>query len=216
MPKLPNYLAKREKIEMSILNINWKPEFGTIFTWFAMDKNGKIAVMVNNCFGDLPKCLLSIENAELLLDQLNEYMWEESSVYLTYPQNKRGDFKLDLYSYWRHKNNLGKEAIIAELINDFIHSGHYSDANLAINKGFFEYQAIEGSFEGEDYPVGYNDKTKMGDYFRYLMPTIYASIEDFPEELRHGIVVSDIIDFTNDRLLDNDKINDYFPRMYKK
>ena len=49
---------------MSILNINWKPEFGAIFTWFAMDKNGKIAVMVNNCFGDLPKALLSINNVE--------------------------------------------------------------------------------------------------------------------------------------------------------
>ena len=54
----------------------------------------------------------------------------------------------------------------------------------------------------------------MGDYFRYLMPTIYASIEDFPEELRHGIAISDTIDFTKDRLLDNDKISEYFPRMY--
>ena len=87
---------------------------------------------------------------------------------------------------------------------------------LPIYKGFFIYQGIEGSYEGEDYPIGYEGKTKMGDYFRYLMPTIYASIEDFPEELRHGIATSDTVDFTTDRLLDNDKINEYFPRMYKK
>ena len=56
----------------------------------------------------------------------------------------------------------------------------------------------------------------MGDYFRYLIPNVYSSIEDFPEELRHGIATSDTVDFTNDRLLYNDKINEYFPRMYKK
>ncbi|PXZ08694.1 hypothetical protein DKK70_00855 [Gilliamella apicola] len=201
---------------MSILNINWKPEFGAIFTWFAMDKNGKIAVMINNCYGYLPKCLLSIENVESLLDHLNEYMWEESSIYSNYPKNKKGNFKLDLYSYWRHKNIPDKKTVLADLTNDFIQSGHYSDVNLAINKGFFEYQAIEGSIEGEDYPIGYEGVTKMGDYFRYLMPTVYASIEDFPEELRHGIAVSDTVDFTTDRLLDNDKINEYFLRMYKK
>ena len=132
---------------MSVLNINWEPGFGTIFTWFAMDKNGKIAVMINNGFGE---------------------------------------------------------------------SGQYSETNLSANKGLYVYQAIEGSNPGQDYPVGYDGETKMGDYFRYLMPTIYASIEDFPEELRHGIAVSDTVDFTTDRLFDNNKINEYFPRMYRK
>lgn len=124
-------------MNMNILNINWRPEFGIIFTWFAMDKNGKLAVMINNCYGDLPKCLLSIENVEILLDQLNEYIWEESSIYSVYPKNKNGDLKLDLYSFWRHKNNLNKESILNELKNDFSDSGHYSEANLIINKGFF-------------------------------------------------------------------------------
>ncbi len=41
-------------------------------------------------------------------------------------------------------------------------------------------------------------------------------IEDIPEELRKYIVVSDSIDFTKDRLLDNNKISDYFTRMYSK
>lgn len=54
----------------------------------------------------------------------------------------------------------------------------------------------------------------MGDYFRYLIPTIYASIENFTKELRPAIAVSDTVDFTKDRLFDNDKISEYFPRMY--
>ncbi|MBJ2118105.1 hypothetical protein I6G31_04135 [Proteus penneri] len=56
----------------------------------------------------------------------------------------------------------------------------------------------------------------MGDYFRFIVPTIYATIEDIPEELRKYIVVSDSLDFTKDRLLDNNKISDYFTRMYSE
>ena len=65
---------------MSDLNENWKPTFGTIYTWFAMDKNGRIAMMMNNSWGDLPSSILSIKDIELLLDNLNEYMWEESAI----------------------------------------------------------------------------------------------------------------------------------------
>ena len=200
---------------MSILNINWKPEFGAIFTWFAMDKNGKIAVMVNNCFGDLPKALLSINNVESLLDQLTDYMWEESEIFRNYPNNKSGCTILDLYSGLRF-DYLSTRKDIEQLIQE---RSNYEqkpvECNLPSRKGLFVYHGIEGSVEGEDYPVGYDGKTKMGDYFRYLMPTVYASIEDFPEELRHGIATSDTVDFTTDRLFDNDKINEYFPRIYK-
>ena len=52
----------------------------------------------------------------------------------------------------------------------------------------------------------------MGDYFRYLVPTVYGSINDLPRELSHGIAVSDTLDVTKDRVLDNNKINAYFPR----
>lgn len=65
-------------------------------------------------------------------------------------------------------------------------------------------------------PVGYEGENKIGDYFRFIVPSIYASIEDIPEDLRKYVVVSDNIDFTKDRLLDNNKINDYFTRMYSK
>ena len=54
----------------------------------------------------------------------------------------------------------------------------------------------------------------MGDYYRYLVPSIYASILDFPEDLQHVIAVSPMLDFTQDRVLDNSKINEYFPYGY--
>lgn len=199
---------------MSQLKTFWEPDFGTIYTWFGMDKNGKIAVMVNNCWGWLPNALLSINNFESLLDALNEYKWEESEKYTDYPSNKNGGTILDLYSFLVHRDTKYKREV-----KQWVKTKQFeqlNEINLPSRKGFFVYHGIEGSAEGEDYPVGYNGKTKMGDYFRYLMPTVYASIEDFPEELRHGIAVSDSVDFTIDRLLDNDKINEYFPRMYQK
>ena len=60
---------------MEYLNEDWVPEFGTIYTWFAMDKFGKIAVMSNNCWGNIPKVLLKLQNTEEKLDVINE-IWE--------------------------------------------------------------------------------------------------------------------------------------------
>ena len=198
---------------MSDLNKDWKPTFGTVYTWFAMDKNGRIAVMVNNCWGDLPQSVLNIPNAELLLDDLNEYIWEESKIFNKYPTNKKGKTILDLYSslVFRH---LTKQEVVNRVVERSDYSLDSREENLPSKKGYFVYLAIEGSNQGEDYPVGYEGATKMGDYYRYLVPTIYASIEDFPQELWHGIAVSDTLDFTKDRVLDNDKINTYFPRNY--
>ncbi len=61
----------------------------------------------------------------------------------------------------------------------------------------------------------YEGKTKIGDYF-FIVPTVYATIATIPEELRKYIVVSDSLDFTKDRLLDNNKISDYFTHMYSE
>lgn len=199
---------------MNASNNDWEPDFGTIYTWFAMDKNGKIALMVNNCWGWLPNSLLSINNFENLLDELNEFKWEESEKYTNYSENKNGETILDLYSSLMHKDCEYKKNVEHWVKQH--QSKALNEINMPSRKGFFIYHSIEGSVEGEDYPVGFNGKTKVGDYFRYLMPTIYASINDFPEELRHGIVASDTVDFTIDRVLDNDKINEYFPRMYSK
>ncbi|PIT09870.1 hypothetical protein BGI30_06460 [Snodgrassella alvi] len=199
---------------MNQLKTSWEPGFGTIYTWFGMDKNGKIAVMVNNCWGWLPNALLSVNDFENLLDALNEFKWEESEIYTHYPPNKDGETLLDLYSSLVYRD-IKSKVEIDSWINDKQFEP-LSEINLPSRKGFFVYHSIEGDNPGQDYPVGYNGDTKMGDYFRYLMPTIYASIEDFPEELRHGIAMSDTVDFTVDRLLDNDKIDEYFPRMYKE
>ncbi|EKM0376226.1 hypothetical protein PTT41_001863 [Cronobacter turicensis] len=199
---------------MSDSTIKWEPGFGTIYTWFAMDKNGKIAVMVNNCWGWLPNALLSINNFEDLLDELNEYKWEESNEYFEYPNPKNGKTILDLYSSLVHRDAKSRKDV-----ENWVNTrqlGELRDENIPSRKGFFIYHGVEGDSHGQDYPVGYDGETKMGDYFRYLMPTVYASIEDFPEELRCGLAVSDTIDFTTDRLLDNDQINEYFPRMYKR
>ncbi|NUE67583.1 hypothetical protein [Snodgrassella sp. ESL0253] len=198
---------------MNQLKTSWEPGFGTIYTWFGMDKNGKIAVMVNNCWGWLPNALLSVNDFENLLDALNEYKWEESEKYTHYSPNKDGETLLDLYSSLVYKDIKSKKEIDSWINNKQFEP--LSEINLPSRKGFFVYHGIEGDNPGQDYPVGYNGDTKMGDYFRYLMPTIYASIEDFPEELRHGIAISDTVDFTVDRLLDSDKIDEYFPRVYK-
>jgi hypothetical protein len=199
---------------MCYLDINWTPGFGDIYVWFAQDRFGRIAKMTNNCWGDIPKCLLAIKDIDNILTDISEYIWEESSKFKKYPENKKGDFFLDMYCHWRYDKYPNKEAIIYNLREDFKERENYSDANIPINKGIFIYEAIEGNKEGEDYPVGYEGHTKMGDYFRFLCPTIFGSIEDFPKELWHGIAVSDTLDFMENILLDNSKINLYFPRTY--
>ena len=89
---------------------------------------------------------------------------------------------------------------------------------LLIEASFF-YEALDGYNEGDDYPIGpegvYKEKTKKGDYFRFLQPTIYGNIEDIPEELREVIAVSETLDFTKNRLLENNLISNYFSRTYK-
>ncbi|ODQ04974.1 MULTISPECIES: hypothetical protein [Enterobacterales] len=59
-------------------------------------------------------------------------------------------------------------------------------------------------------------KPKWMIIFVLLFLLFTATIEDIPEELRKYIVVSDSLDFTKDRLLDNNKISDYFTRMYSE
>jgi len=93
--------------------------------------------------------------------------------------------------------------------------GIYSEASLAFNKGFFVYHAVEGFREEEDFPVGFEGPTSMGDYFRFLVPGEYASIEDFPESLRPGVVVSQNLDFDSKQVLNGKCINEYFCDLYK-
>ena len=175
---------------MHYLNANWIPTYGTTYTWIAMDKNGLIAIMVNNNWGNLPKSILITPDIESILDDLNEYIWEESDKYHVYPVNKMGTTQVDLYSkvFFDFLRNDRQQ------VEDWIYqrSGFNQkirDESVPSIKGCFLYNAVDGYSDGEDYPVGYEGQTKMGDYFRYLIPTVYASISDFPKELWHGIGV---------------------------
>ncbi|BCG25057.1 hypothetical protein TUM18999_32480 [Pseudomonas tohonis] len=199
---------------MGDLNKDWMPGFGTIYTWFAMDKNGRLAMMVNNCFGDLPQQLLMMDKAEDFLDRMNEFLWEESAGFTNYPKDKNGGFEVDLYSASAWSKRSSREEVFESLLKEFMRRGRFSDANIPKNKGFYIYHGVEGSCAGEDYPVGYDGTTEMGDYFRFLMPSVLGGIEDFPEELRRGVAVSVTVDFSVDRVLAGSNISEYFPKLY--
>ncbi|MGY3352023.1 hypothetical protein [Serratia marcescens] len=194
------------------LHPGWKPGFGIIYTWFGMDKNGKIGVFVNNCWGGIPDVILNKDGAESILDAISEYVHEESDVFTSLPPDKNGDFVVDMFPAWTGPKTKEK---VKQLYKESLSKiNPLSYANLPVNKGFYIYYAVEGSFPGEDYPVGYDGETEMGDYYRYLVPTVYGSIDDFPDELKSGIAVSDTIDFTVDRLIPNKRINQNFKTMY--
>ena len=53
----------------------------------------------------------------------------------------------------------------------------------------------------------------MGDYYSFLVPTIYGKIDDFPERLKKIIAVSDSLDFRIDKIIKNDQINVHFTRL---
>lgn len=195
---------------MDFLHESWMPGFGSIFSWFAMDKNGKIAMFINYGFGDIPKSLLKQRDVDEVVSNLTNYIWEEEEYgnYNNYPKNKEGQTLLDLYlSHPTLKDREEKEILINSLNQQDI---RLMDENLPARKGIFIYQAIEEDIEIKDYPIGYEGTTVMGDYYRHLMPTIYATIDDFPKELWHGIAVSKTLDFTKDRLIFSKDINKHF------
>ena len=205
-------MAKRNEI-MNISRSDWQPGFGEIFTWFAMDKNGKIAVMVNNCWGNIPKVILQKENPENELDMINEYIWEESSEFFNYPKNKMGKTKLDMYSHLAYADFLDRTAVENWVDDRSKYNGELREYSLPAIKGLFVFYAVEGSKPNEDFPVGCNIKTEMGDYYSFLVPTIYGKIDDFPERLKKIIAVSDSLDFRIDKIIKNDQINVHFTRL---
>lgn len=196
------------------INKDWVPGFGEIVTWFAMDRAGAIAVMVNNCFGRLPAVLLALPDVESKLDRLSEYLWEESVEFDTYPESKQGETILGLYSA-RTYRHLARRADVEAFI------GERSSAELALTeynvpsvKGFYVYHGVEGSLPNEDYPVGYEGQSQIGDYFRYLLPTITASIEDIPAPLRGCIAVCESFEFSERSFWSSDWVDAYFRTLY--
>lgn len=199
---------------MSVLSKEWHPEFGTIFTWFAIDKNNRIAMMVNNGYGELPKVLLGLKNVEALLDRFSEFVWGESSQFSNLSPNKEGELNVDLYSAWRYRDVDSKEGVAKYLEFDLTESRSYSEASVSVNRGFFVYHGVEGDTPEVDYPVGYSGVTEMGDYFRYLVPTILSGIDDIPKALHLVLVKSDSFDFEKDQLLRNDQVDYHFSRIF--
>lgn len=193
------------------LNINWKADGLSTYDWPAMDKNGKIAIMVNESWGDLPKALLSNDNAKSLLNPFFEHIYEGLDEYSQYSYNKHGQTILDLYAnnYTDLKKRKDVEKSVAKLSKQKV----LLDEGLSAKKGVFVYYGFL-DYEENYFLVDYIGKIKTGDYYRSYLPTIYASIEDLPKELWPVIVVSDTVDFTKDRIFDNDKISEYFPRMF--
>jgi hypothetical protein len=196
------------------LNKDWQPGFGEIITWFAMDKNGLIAVMVNNCFGRLPPVLLDVPGLEAKLDGINEFLWEESSGFTDYPENKAGRTLLDMYSFRRYRNIHSRKDVELIVLERAGFDQKLSEYSIPSIKGFYVYHALESSSPGEDYPVGYEGKASNGDYFRFLVPTVPAGIEDFPESLRSLVVVSDTLDFTFGQIVVNNSIGLVFNRLF--
>ncbi|MEQ5135949.1 hypothetical protein [Providencia alcalifaciens] len=195
------------------LDNNWSPDFACNYTWVAGDKNGLISLMLSNGYGWLPKALLnsSISNNDINL--LCEYIDGESTDYIN-KTNLNGGYIIDLYSSYYYESYQNKHELIKSF-NSRLESNKNCIASLATKMGMFCYEAIELPSEGDNYPIGYDGETKMGDYYRFIVPTVFATIEDIPLPLRQYIAVSNTIDFTKDRLLDNDRISEYFPRMYQ-
>ncbi|WP_286788113.1 MULTISPECIES: hypothetical protein [unclassified Pseudomonas] len=202
---------------MGTLNKNWKPGFGSIVTWFAADKNGYISVMVNNCWGDIPRLLLDLEGVEEKLDEFSEFMWEESTAYSEFQYDIEGETILDCYSAGTYRSCSNKREI-QSLINEKPDPQFpvIREYDVPYKKGFYIYHAVEGDSPGEDYPVGYNGSTEMGDYFRYLIPTRMAYISNIPASLRGIVVVSNALDFSKDQLIPNKDINKVFANLYGK
>lgn len=196
------------------LDLNWKPGSARNHTWVAMDKNGRLGLMYNNGYGWLPTSLLKKPNIKEKLSDLCEYIDGDSNKHAN-NIDKQGGYSIDLYSSWVYKDYENKRKIVEEFDKQLDRNFKYSTALIGCKMGMFLFEGLEGYSKGEDYPIGYDGETKMGDYYRFIVPTVFATIEDIPLPLRQYIAVSSTIDFTKDRLLDNDKISEYFPRMYQ-
>lgn len=196
------------------LDLNWKPGSARNHTWVAMDKNGRLGLMYNNGYGWLPTSLLKKPNIKEKLSDLCEYIDGDSNKHAN-NIDKQGGYSIDLYSSWVYKDYENKRKIVEEFDKQLDRNFKYSTALIGCKMGMFLFEGLEGYSKGEDYPIGYDGETKMGDYYRFIIPTVFATIEDIPLPLRQYIAVSSTIDFTKDRLLDNDKISEYFPQMYQ-
>jgi hypothetical protein len=192
-----------------MLDLNWKPDFGSIYTWFASDKNGQVAIFVNNNFGDIPKILLEINLLENKLDEISKFTLEESKKYEKYFFRKNGGTVLNFYSSTRYKNYSSTEDVDKEIQSRY-QPEFITENTIPAYKGIYVYHAVEGDRPREDFPVELIEESSMGDYFKFLSPTIAANIYDFPSDLRKSIAKSEAIEFSNLKFIRTHDLNIIF------
>ena len=203
----PELGLKNEDIFM--LNSDWKPEFGEIYTWLAADCCNKVGIFINNNFGDIPKCILSLEKVEERLDALNEFIFEESESYRDAFFRKDGGTTLEIYSSVKYRDYASRDEI-ESTIKRKSRLGFINEYALPACKGLYVYHALEGDMPGMDRPVGFDGDADMGDYFKFLSPTVFASIEDFPDKFRSVIAKSRRFKFSELKMIKTVDLNRVF------
>ncbi|WP_374420567.1 hypothetical protein [Chromobacterium sp.] len=145
-----------------VLNIDWIPGFGSVFTWFCMDKYGRIAMMVNNGFGNLPRSLLQLDNVESRLDELNELVWGGSEKFQHGFHRPEANYELVFYSKYNNRGLADRAQVEASLLQSFGRVPEGSDLSVPIKHGFYLYHAVEGSFQGGIFPSATKVQLRWG------------------------------------------------------
>ena len=128
---------------------------------------------MNNNFGYIPKCVLSINEIEGKLDSINEFILEESEKYKNDYFRKNGKTEPKFYSSIRYREYPSK-APIRDVIQRQLASGSITEYSIPAHKGMYIYHALEECTPslGFDYPVGFNGHLGVGDYFKFLSPEV--------------------------------------------
>lgn len=198
----------------------WRPGDNE-YLWFASDKHNRIAMFNNYMTGEIPLCIMKDEGFEELAYSLIGYIFEDPSEFPYY--NKNGQTILKYYSFdsFKHRSSSRLDTIperpytLEEVLDNITKYNQDSfknicDDNLPSRKGLFLFDAIRGYRPNCDYPVGYEGETEIGDYFSFLMPTDYATLDDIPEVFHSVIAKSNELDFTQTDLIKKQDIHRYF------
>jgi len=207
---------------MKITHYIWRPGDHE-YLWFASDKNNRIAMFNNYMTGEIPLSIMTDKDFKEAIDSLYEYIFEESNRFSYY--RKHGQTVLKYYSFdsFRHRSHSRFDKTpetpytleeVLESITKYNQDNfkNICDENFPSRKGLFLFDAIRGYRPNCDYPVGYEGETQAGDYFSFLMPTDYATLDDIPEVFHSVIAKSDELDFTQTDLIKKQDIHKYFKK----
>ena len=196
----------------SKLSPSWEPGDGDGFTWVAMDRLGRLAVLSNNGSGGLPDCLLTVQDVEFLLDELMSFLDDESEKFE--PFNIHGSFSVDLYSSWFYRSYSSKLDVQERLQKDFDVSKRRNDVSLSADKGMYVYQALDHGNIPNERPIGYAGEVSNGDYYRNIVPTIFSTINDIPATFRRIVAVSNTLSFSEAALITSHDVKKHFQELF--